>query len=122
MKRREFIKLLGGASAGWPLAAHAQQAPPVLGFLHEGLPTHSSLIAAFQLGLIATGIAQVRNVKIENRWAEGQYDQLPRLARELVEQRVWVIIAPYLVAARGSAPLLLGARLRPITHQRPFDW
>jgi hypothetical protein len=57
MKRRELIKLLGGAPAGWPLAARAQQAPPVLGFLHEGLPTHSSLTAAFQQGLIATGIA-----------------------------------------------------------------
>jgi putative ABC transport system substrate-binding protein len=102
MRRREFITLLGGATVVWPLAARAQQALPVLGFLHEGLPAHSSLTAAFQQGLIETGIAGSRNIKIEHRWAEGQYDQLPRLARELVEQRVGIIVALYLVAARAA--------------------
>ena len=102
IRRREFISLLGGAAATWPLAARAQQALPVLGFLHEGLPAHSSLTAAFQQGLIETGIAGGRNVKIENRWAEGRYDQLPRLARELVEQRVGIMVALYLVAARAA--------------------
>src|SRR5580704_8732135 len=102
MRRREFITLLGGATVVWPLTARAQQALPVLGFLHEGLPAHSSLTAAFQQGLIETGIAGGRNVKIENRWAEGRYDQLPRLARELVEQRVGIIVALYLVAARAA--------------------
>jgi len=101
VKRREFITLFGSAAA-WPLTARAQQALPVLGFLHEGLPAHSSLTAAFQQGLIETGIAGGRNVKIENRWAEGRYDQLPRLARELVEQRVGIMVALYLVAARAA--------------------
>jgi putative ABC transport system substrate-binding protein len=101
VRRRKFITLLGGAAA-WPLAAGAQQGAPGVGFLHEGLPTHSSLPAAFQQGLMETGIAQARNVKIENRWAEGQYDQLPKLARELVEQRVGIIVALYLVAARAA--------------------
>ena len=105
MKRREFITLFGSAAA-WPLTARAQQALPVLGFLHEGLPAHSSLTAAFQQGLIETGIAGGRNVKIENRWAEGRYDQLPRLARELVEQRVGIMVALYL-ARLSLRPFLL---------------
>jgi putative ABC transport system substrate-binding protein len=101
VQRRELIRLLGGAAA-WPVAARAQHAIPVLGFLHKGLPVHSSLTAAFQRGLIETGIAAGRNVKIENRWAEGQYDQLPTLARDLVDHRVGIIVALYLVAARAA--------------------
>jgi len=102
MRRREFITLVGGTATAWPFVASAQQQLPVLGFLHEGLPAHSSLAAAFQQGLIETGMAGSRKVKIENRWAGGQYDQLPRLARELVEQRVGIIVALYLVAARAA--------------------
>jgi putative ABC transport system substrate-binding protein len=102
VRRREFITLVGGTATAWPFVASAQQQLPVLGFLHEGLPAHSSLAAAFQQGLIETGMAGSRKVKIENRWAGGQYDQLPRLARELVEQRVGIIVALYLVAARAA--------------------
>ena len=105
MKRREFMTLLGGATA-WPLAARAQQPLPVLGFLHEGLPVHTSLTAAFQQGLIETGIAAGKNVEIENRWAEGHYGQLPTLARDLVDHRVGIIVALYLVAARAAKSAL----------------
>ena len=101
MRRREFITLIGGAAA-WPLAGGAQEALPVLGLLHEGLPAPSSLTAAFRQGLIETGISGGSSVRIENRWAEGQYDRLPALAADLVEHRVGIIVALYLVAARAA--------------------
>ena len=101
MRRREFISLFGGA-ASWPLAARAQQALPVIGFLHEGLREPSHLTAAFRLGLVEAGVNGGRGVTIENRWAEGQYDRLPALAAELIEHRVEIIAAAYLVAARAA--------------------
>jgi putative ABC transport system substrate-binding protein len=101
MRRREFITLLGGTAA-WPLNGRAQQALPVLGFLHEGLPAPSSLTAAFQQGLVESGISGGKNVMIKNRWAEGQYDRLPAFAAELVDERVGIIVALYLVAARAA--------------------
>ena len=101
MKRREFITLLGGAAA-WPLAARAQQASPVIGLLHEGLPPPLSLTTAFQQGLIEGGISRGTSVRAENRWAEGQYDLLPGFAAELVDKRVGIIVAVYLVAARAA--------------------
>jgi putative ABC transport system substrate-binding protein len=101
MRRREFISLFGGA-ASWPLAARAQRAFPVIGFLHEGLREPSHLTAAFRLGLVEAGINGGRGVTIENRWAEGQYDRLPVLAAELIEHRVEIIAAAYLVAARAA--------------------
>jgi putative ABC transport system substrate-binding protein len=100
--RRDFITLLGGAAAAWPLAARAQQALPVIGLLHEGLPAPLSLTVAFQKGLIEGGIRGGSSVKIENRWAEGQYDQLPALAADLIDHRVGIIVAVYLVAARAA--------------------
>jgi putative ABC transport system substrate-binding protein len=67
MRRREFITLLGGAVAVWPLAARAQQALPAIGLLHEGLPAPLSLTTAFQQGLIEAGISGGSSIKIENR-------------------------------------------------------
>src|SRR5438552_3588790 len=101
LRRREVVTLLGGAAA-WPLAARAQPALPVIGFLQEGLPAPAPLTAAFRQGLIEAGINEGRNVTIENRWAGGQYDRLPALAADLVKQRVGVIAAAYLVAARAA--------------------
>jgi putative ABC transport system substrate-binding protein len=99
MRRRDFISLIGGATV-WPMAAHSQQAQPVIGFLHEGLPAPSSLLAAFQQGAAEAGISA--SVAIEHRWAEGRYDRLPGLAADLVNRRASVIVALYLVAAQAA--------------------
>jgi putative ABC transport system substrate-binding protein len=123
MKRREFLGVLGGAAA-WPLHARAQSAMLVIGVLGGAIPNDAEVVrnlAAFRQGLAEAGYVEGRNVRIEYRWAEGQYERLPALAAELVARKVDVIVneggAPSVWAAKqatSTIPIVFHISIDPV--------
>jgi putative tryptophan/tyrosine transport system substrate-binding protein len=121
MKRREFITLVGGTAAVWPLTARSQQAAmPVIGFLHlTSLETNREKLAAFRVGLGETGYIENKNVTIEYLWAQGQNDRLSSLVAELVRRQVSVIVI--LESTNGALAAKAATQTIPIVFMQGAD-
>src|SRR5262245_59779485 len=123
MRRREFITLLGGAAAAWPLAGRAQQpAMPVVNLLRN-TPSASFeyIVAAFRRGLSEMGFVDGRNVAIQQRWAEGRDDRLPALLADLISLNATVIVAntPASLAAKAAGttvPVVFATGSDPVRY------
>ena len=114
MRRREFIKVIAGSAAAWPLVTRAQQNEPMqpavhVGFLHTRTPKVTAQVAAFTKALVQNGFVDGQNITIDYRFADGQYDRLPGMAAELVKRNVAVLVAA------GGEPSLLAAKAATTT-------
>ena len=128
MRRREFIKLLGGAAAAWPLVG--APALPVIGFLSSASPgLYEHRLRPFREGLKEAGYIEGQNIEIDYRWAQGENDRLPALAAQLVQRRVAVMVAaggtPSVVAAKAATetiPIVFGVAVDPVDLLRSSCW